>query len=179
MNPGFLGSSLARPHNNEDKVVFSALLSASFPKVSNYFLYFGSSSLSQEACFYVISKFCSLHGRSPRGWVPERRGAMDCKENLEGHFRWAQPCPSLLYLDSWGSTKTTQVACQLIFGLKQDGSPFKGQERSSRRVSHFSSAHCSDWKGFRKPDSGHLSFPLRSNRFRHLPNWRQITKSLL
>ena len=99
VNPGFLGRSIARPHNNKDKVVFSALLSASFPKVSNYFLYFGSSSLSQEACFYVISKFCSLHGRSPRGWVPERTGAVDCKENLEGNFRWAQPCPSLPYLD--------------------------------------------------------------------------------
>lgn len=107
VNPGFLGRSIARPHNNKDKVVFSALLSASFPKVSNYFLYFGSSSLSQEACFYVISKFCSLHGRSPRDWVPERTGAVDCKENLEGNFRWAQPCPSLPYLDPWGSTKTT------------------------------------------------------------------------
>ena len=97
VNPGLLRTSLALPHNNKDTVVFSTLLSASFAKVSNYFLYLGSSSLSQEACFYVISKFCSLHGRSQQ---VERRGPVDCKENPEGNFRWAQPCPSLPYLDS-------------------------------------------------------------------------------
>ncbi|KAB0358835.1 hypothetical protein FD754_002991 [Muntiacus muntjak] len=49
-----VSSSLASPHNDKDKVVFSTLFSASFPKISNYFLYLGSSSLSQEACLWEI-----------------------------------------------------------------------------------------------------------------------------
>lgn len=110
--------------------LFSVLL---FQRFQTTFYIWGPHLFHQKLAFTSF-QFCSLHSRSPRGWVPERRGSVDCKENPEGNFRWAQPCPSLPYLDSWGATKTKQVAWELIFGLKQDVSPFKGQERSSRRV---------------------------------------------
>lgn len=48
--------------NNENKVAFSILLSDLFPKVPNYFLYLGSSSLSWEACLYFTPKLCGLQG---------------------------------------------------------------------------------------------------------------------
>lgn len=96
-NPGLLRTSLALPHNNKDKVVFSTLLSALFQKFQTTFYMWGPHLFHKKLVFMSFQNFV-VSTVEVRGL--ERRGPVDTKGNPEGNFRWAQPCPSLPYLDS-------------------------------------------------------------------------------
>lgn len=148
LSPGPLKASSFVPtiKNNKKKVVFSILLSDSFPEVPNYFLYLGSTPFHGKPVYISPPKLCDLQGTlvgyvkgvESRLW--ERRGRALQLTTLFGIL-------TIHWEEVWWDPQHER----LIFELMQDDSSLKGQERSSQRVNHFSTAHCCDWQDSRKP----------------------------